>query len=304
MTPSALRILSLDPLDHPRGQAHLSSASGLVCAYGRVYVVADDEHHLAVYDDVDAPGRLIRLFPGDLPEPKKARKKRKPDTETLMLWPACEPWPHGALLALGSGSRPRRRSAVAVPLQADGEPVLPVHRIDLTSLYVPLSERFAQLNIEGAMRLGDEFVLLQRGNKGGSPNALIHLPLEEIDALLHGRPHGALKPLHVRGVDLGNVDGIPLCFTDGKPLPDGRWVFTAVAENTDDSYADGACAGAALGVMGAAGEVEQLHRLSDPLKIEGVDAHIDGNVLFVCLVTDADDPRQASRLLMAQLDLA
>src|SRR5271169_2423622 len=31
-------------------------------------------------------------------------------------------------------------------------------------------------------------------------------------------------------------------------LPDGTMVFTAVAEDTDDNYNDGACAGAAVGI--------------------------------------------------------
>ena len=46
-----LRTLDLDRSTHTTGQRFLSAASGLVCAFGRVYVVGDDEHHLAVFDD-------------------------------------------------------------------------------------------------------------------------------------------------------------------------------------------------------------------------------------------------------------
>ena len=30
-------------------------------------------------------------------------------------------------------------------------------------------------------------------------------------------------------IDLGTLDGVPLCFTDGATLPDGAWVFCASA---------------------------------------------------------------------------
>jgi hypothetical protein len=44
---------------------------------------------------------------------------------------------------------------------------------------------------------------------------------------------------------LPRVQGVALAFTDGAALADGRWLFTAVAEATDDSVADGAPASAA-----------------------------------------------------------
>ena len=69
-------------------QPHLSAASGLVCAHGRAYVVADDEHHLAVFRDLRSPGTLHRIRAGDLPDKTKARKRRKPDLETLLSLPA------------------------------------------------------------------------------------------------------------------------------------------------------------------------------------------------------------------------
>ena len=51
-----LRTLSIDADLPPRGQAYLSSASGLVCRGGRAYVIADDEHHLALRDQIDQAG--------------------------------------------------------------------------------------------------------------------------------------------------------------------------------------------------------------------------------------------------------
>jgi hypothetical protein len=172
----ALRSCTLNPSHHPRGAAHVAAASGLVCANGRAYVVADDEHHLAIYSDLESPGRLLRLAPlaeGELPADPAQRKRRKPDLEILMRLPG------GGLLALGSGSSAQRERGWFVALDPRGEPARrprsssrpsrpssPCRVIDLTPLYTPLRTRLGEINIEGAMCLGVEFVLLHRGGEG------------------------------------------------------------------------------------------------------------------------------------------
>jgi hypothetical protein len=107
-----LRELDLSTTTSPQRSAHLSAASGLVQIDSLIYVVADDELHLGVFDAAGTrPGHLIRLFDGELPEPAAKRKKRKPDCEALTLLPPHGAYPHGALLALGSGSSDLWRSA-------------------------------------------------------------------------------------------------------------------------------------------------------------------------------------------------
>jgi hypothetical protein len=264
-----------------------------VCTNGRAYVIADDEHHLAVFAGEHLPGRTVRLFEGDLPAGVKARKKRKPDTETLALLP------QGVLLTLGSGSRLQRCRGMCIALDGLGEPQLPARPVDLSPLYDPLREHFAELNIEGAFVCGREFVLLQRGHAGGSANASVHYALTPVLAWLFD---GADAPLmqHMRRHKLGHVAGVPLCFTDGAALPDGRWVFTAVAEATDDSVADGACVGSVVGLMSAQGELLVRHALPDNAKAEGIAARWRRGGVDLCLVTDADNPRIASRLLRSR----
>src|SRR5688572_22963595 len=89
--------------------SYLSAASGLVHVGHRLYVVADDENHLAVFDDEgDAPGSLVRIFEGDLPIEKKPRKKHKPDLESLVRITHPEHAPAGALLLVPSGSKKHR----------------------------------------------------------------------------------------------------------------------------------------------------------------------------------------------------
>ena len=289
-----LRALSLDPQAHPRGQPHLSAASGLVCAHGRAYVIGDDEHHLAVFRDRASPGELLRVVAGDLPASKGARKRRKPDFETLVHLPD-----EALLLALGSGSRTNRDRGVAVGLSANGVPAAGTRLFDLAPVYEALRARLGSINIEGAFVLGDELVLLQRGQAGQASMSL-HYRLREWRGVIEGHD-AALQPHALRPFDLGAIDGVCLAFTDGAALPGGGWVFTAVAEDSDSSYADGPCRGSAVGVVAADGMLLSMRRLIGGNKVEGIAVRVDGNGTALFMVTDADDPAQASWLLSAWL---
>ena len=289
-----LRALTLDPQAHPRGQPHLSAASGLVCAHGRAYVIGDDEHHLAVFRDRASPGELVRVVAGDLAVSKPARKRRKPDFETLVHLPG-----NAMLQAPGSGSRPNRDRGVAVGLSANGVPAAGTRLFDLAPVYKALRARLGPINIEGAFVLGDELVLLQRGQAGQASMSL-HYRLREWLGVID-RHDAALQPHALRPFDLGAIDGVPLTFTDGAALPGGGWVFTAVAEDSDNSYADGPCRGAAVGVVAADGTLLSMRRLIGGDKVEGIAVRVDGNGTAMFMVTDADDPAQASWLLSAWL---
>ena len=111
-----------------------------------------------------------------------------------------------------------------------------------------------------------------------------------------------IEPLAIQCVDLGGTGGIPFTFTDAAALPNGDMVFTAVAEDTEDSYNDGPCAGAAIGILESDGHLRHLLRLDPIQKIEGVDARLDGNVIRLLLVTDADDPNVPASLFSATMD--
>jgi len=292
-----LRSLTVNAAEHPRGQPHFSAASGLVCAHGRAYVVSDDEHHLAVFRDLHNPGVLHRILPGDLPQSKKARKQLKPDLEALLLLPGLA----DSLVAFGSGSRPNRDTGIVIPLNTRGEPSAQVQRFDLKPLYEPLRAALGEINIEGAMLLGDTLVLLHRGISGESDNAAVHYRLSELRAVIDGKRH-TVAPRTIQPYKLGAIDGVELGFTDGTALPGGGWVFCAAAENTADSYADGPCRGSALGVVDAHGELVALHQLTDTtLKVEGIAARSHAAGIDICLVTDADDPRLSSQLLFTRL---
>jgi hypothetical protein len=301
----ARRLRELD-LEEPPGAgepAYLSAASGLVHTGAGLYVVSDDEQHLGCFDaDGAAPGTLLRLFEGDLPRQLKARKKRKADLEILLRLPPAPGHSHGALLALGSGSKKRRRRGVLLPLDAHGKVRGKVIDVDASPLYERLEREFDDLNLEGGWIHASHLFLLQRGNKGESPNAVIELDHAEVMAtLLAEGVLPDLAPKRVTEMDLGAVQSVPLCFTDASCLPDGSWLFSAVAEDTDDAVADGAFVGAAIGLATPAHRLEWLRPLAPACKVEGVDARLrDGRIKLLC-VTDADDPAVPAHLLQINL---
>jgi hypothetical protein len=284
-------------------QRHLSAASGLVRVGSRAFVVADDEHHLGVFDLSDPqPGRLLPLFDGDLPPGHTARKAAKPDCEALLHLPPFGGYPFGALMALGSGSRPSRQRAALVAFDAAGQLHGPARAVDLGPLLAPLHDTFPDLNIEGAFIRGDMLCLLQRGNGRAGINACIELPWADLQAwLVSAGP--APRPALIRRFDLGSLGGVPLSFTDGAALPDGGWLFSAAAEDSPDTYNDGACAGSALGIVNPDGTIRMLEPLSLAGKVEGVAASPSGDRLDVWMVTDADDRSRPALLLAASLRL-
>ncbi len=80
-------------------------------------------------------------------------------------------------------------------------------------------------------------------------------------------------------------------------MPNGDIVFSAVAEDTDDTYNDGRCAGAALGMLDVSGAHLWTRTLAQPYKIEGLDVRRDGEDLKILMVTDADDMALPAKLL-------
>ena len=298
-----IRELTLQQPSQAERPAYLAAASGLVQVGNFFYVVADDEMHLGVFPVAsNAPGTLVRLFEGELPLDFTERKAHKPDLEVLVLLPAQTDYPHGALLALGSGSKKRRCRGAVLALTADGSIKGEPQIVDLTELYDELKQTFSDLNIEGGFIDGEYLHLLQRGNKSvATQNARITVKLTKLwKALRKEKPLSAKALVSIQPYSLGEIQDVPLCFTDAAVLPDGSWVFSAAAEATDNSYQDGEFVGAALGLVNAQGTVVQCHLLDATYKIEGVSVSVHENVLELHLVTDGDNPAQAAVLLKTQ----
>lgn len=297
LVPRRLRLLTLDPLDHPRGQGHLSSASGLVRVSDHLYIVADDEIHLACLDARDPATsaiRLVRFGQGALPEDAASRKAAKPDTELLIHLPADRPGERDRLLLLGSGSRPARERAFMIALQPDGALADAAREVSLEKLYAPLRERFGELNLEAGDVADGRLHLFQRAHGSQPSNGHVTYDARAFVAWLDEPMTNPPLPLSIEPLDLGAVDRVPLGISDAASRPGGGFVFTAVAEDTNDAYNDGACVGSVVGWVDEDGRVRACEPLQGAPKVEGI-AYAGGSRLW--LVTDADDPARPSELL-------
>jgi len=266
------------------GPPFLSAASGLAAIGDRLYVIGDDETHLAVFPaDGNAPGRMLRLLSGSLPAEHKARKAAKPDFETLVLLPAPKTHPHGALLALGSGSTDIRRRGVVLPFDAQMKPCAPLV-LDLSAIFAEIGKAVPETNIEGAVVRNGEIILFNRGNKSHPETTALAFNSTAFT-------EAALPVLRWRKpVALPEVDGVPLTITDACLLGDGSILVSTVAEDTSDAYNDGRLAGAAFAVLGPDLSLGRLEPIEPAIKIEGVQAWRDGERIQLLAVSDADDP--------------
>ena len=202
---------------------YLSAASGLVSIGTHLYIVADDELHLGVFplQSTDAGHRCGSSREHCRWLLRSARRASPPGSidcastlSTILSWrPLCArlrlnaPASHGC----PGRARPTGRNARRAVL------------CDLSNLFASLAAHFAALNIEGAVVVGDELCLLQRGGSRDAQNAMIFFRLSSVlEAFQFG---GAIAPSALHAFELGDVDGIPLSFTDCAALPGGAVVF-------------------------------------------------------------------------------
>ena len=216
-------------------------------------------------------------------------KHLKPDFEAAC--PAA-----GGVLLLGSGSTAARMRASLVT--GSGFTVA-----DLTPVYrtvaAALGLRDDQLNLEGACVVGDRLRWFQRGNLvAGVPNASVDVDLAALTGAVTGTG-GAdrVEVGDVRRYDLGTVAGVALAVTDAVPLPGGRVLVSAAAEDTPNAVDDGPVVGAALAVLGDGGVLDAAE-FPVTAKVEGLaigEPAADG--LRLLAVVDADDPEVPSHWL-------
>ncbi len=313
--PKLLRHLTAGGAQTPSGRAHVCAASGLVVWGGRCFAVADDELHLTAFTTApNGPLEFVRLLAGELPQDAKERKAEKPDFEVLLHlepahWGAASQ--KRALLAMGSGSKKRRKRGVLLTFKSEGVETAPADEvfselrvIDLKPLYEALEETVEKLNIEGAVVLGGCLKLLQRDNKaehhaGGSCRVVEY----ELEAFLQwlelrdGESANPPRPTQVQRLNLGSAQGVPLAPTDAARVSDDLWVMSAVAEDSENSVLDGPCTGSAVVLLNAANQVLANYPLAGSPKVEGIAASVQGQNIVLKMVTDADDPNQPSQLL-------
>ncbi len=286
------RVVSRRPLVYtsaPEGAPrHVRAASGLCRPGPWLVAVQDDCAWVALIDPASGEVRAVPLAPGG----GVYEKALKPDFE------ACLADPDGVVWAFGSGSRPTRERIAQIRETT--------HVFDASALYAALRDRadFAgsELNVEGAALLpGGTLRLFQRGNGAGAAvDATADLDWAAVVAWLEGRG-GVPAPRAVTAYRLGALDGVRLTFTDAAVGP-GALLFTAAAEASPDTYADGVVAGSALGVFDPDGDVRWAPLTDEAgralaVKAEGLEWQDGG----AWVVLDADDPDRPSELLRVEL---
>lgn len=303
--PLRYRASAHPSLDRP---AHVRAGSSLTWVGNRLGLVQDDANFVALVDPRSGLARSITLPAGE--EGKRhfddvrGNKKFKLDLESCCTIEG----PSGTLLlALGSGSKKRRRRVVTVESVAARHPR--VSLIDAERLYLALEEAadFAgsDMNIEGALPLGRALRLFSRGNgaakDGRTPlNATCDLSLSALFAFLAAPADAAVpKPTAITRYELGDLGGLPIGFTDAAMLGTSL-LYTGAAEASKDAAEDGPVTGSVIGVIPAKGDLRYA-RITDGSgrptrdKVEGIVA-LPGATDRVLVVVDADDPGSASEL--------
>lgn len=293
---------------------HVRAGSGLARVAGGLVVIQDDSHFMALID----PGRPASAHAIPLPAgpdgrrqfgDSRANKHLKLDLEACV---ALE-LPHPLIVGFGSGSTSARESMVLV---RDWDRRTPsVRVVDASALYAGLraTTSFAgsEMNIEGAVLVGEVLRLFSRGNgaAGGAlqpVNATCDLSWADLLAYLEAPDERAVpRPTRIRQFALGNLDGAPLGFTDAAEWHDAM-LFTAAAERSPDAVRDGPVSGSVIGVIGdgetvrwtpIVGEDDSLLRE----KAEGLAlADASGDEMWV--IVDADDERRPAELLRVRLE--
>ncbi len=290
--------------------APVTAASG-VAPLGDGWLVVQDDATAAAWrrEGSVTPVRLLPPVDGlDRFSSAAGTKHLKPDLEV-----ACPAEVDGrpAVLALGSGSSPRRMRGVLVRLDA-GQPTAVA--ADLTRLYSRVAEVVGvpldQLNLEGGSRHGDTVRWFQRGNlAAGVPSASVDVPLEALVGAVLGRLDAADVPAGaVRRYALGEVDGVGLAVTDAVALPDGRTLLSAAAEDTPNAVDDGPVVATALALVDDERVVDlaPMPRTDGRVhKVEGLALRrVSGDEVHLLAVVDADDPALPSTELELRVRLS
>jgi len=226
--------------------AFVRAASGVIQVGDDLCVLQDDASFIAVVGR-DGSVRAISLprGPGGRRRFEEALGNRldKLDLECGVALPAAG---GDVLLAFGSGSLPVREVAVLVdPRLATDAPV-----VDATRFYASFREALgiarATVNVEGCVIAGDRLRVFQRGPRAAS----VDFELAALEAWVRrGASGDAPRAVATRSYELGRAGHVGYGFSDAAALPDGRVVFLAVAEDTDDPVLDGAVLGSIVGVI-------------------------------------------------------
>ncbi|HEX6053374.1 MAG TPA: hypothetical protein VFZ21_29095 [Gemmatimonadaceae bacterium] len=308
-----------DPaLDRP---PYVRAASGIAWLGSELAVIQDDANFIAIVDPATGLARSTALPAGAggrrLFDDSRGNKAEKLDHEALV---AVADGGDTLLVALGSGSTPRRETIVLIQQYSASHHA--ARAIAAPRFYAALRAAafFAgsELNVEGATYLDGRLRLFGRGNGAvvGTTrpvNATCDIDWAGLRAHLEQQTLAPPVPTNVVQYDLGSIDGIELSFTDATPGGAGHRAsetvfYTAAAEASPDATRDGVVAGSAIGVIETIDgtltarwtELRDAGGGRFPLKAEGIALTSTPGRLLIVADVDAHD--RPSELLEVQLD--
>jgi hypothetical protein len=287
-------------LDRP---AHVRAASGVNWLGGKLAIVQDDASFLALVDPHGSSVQAVALPSGKLGlrqfDKSRGNKLDKPDFEACFVV-------EETLYALGSGSHAQRERIASIA-SADWA----VREHSTPELFAALRDcvHFAgsELNVEGALVLGAQLRLFQRGNgaarAGREPiNATCDLSLAQLLDYLAGARQVPVPERVVR-YEIGRIADVALTFTDAALHPAGV-VFLACAEASEDAIQDGEIMGSAVGMFDDTGLRWGflLDETGNPSRDKAEGIVIDPSAAErAYVVVDPDDHRRPAELLTVAL---
>lgn len=297
-------------LDRP---AHVRAGSGLAWTPGGIAVVQDDANFIALVDPVSGRvhSTVLPAAKGGLRQFDDIRRNKQ-DKLDLEACVAVRSESGMMLVAFGSGSTARRERVAIVTGWDDADCAAAV--IGAPALYAALRRvpelEGSQLNLEGAVNIGDDIRFFLRGN--GAPlagvrpfNGTCDMNWRALLAYLLA-PHGghSLVARNALRYDVGNLNGVPLGFTDATEWQNNL-LYSAVAEASPDAVLDGPVTGSAIGVLDGRGGARWTPVTDSAGNI--VRAKIEGLVpeprseTRLYAVVDSDDPHAPSELCTVEL---
>ena len=301
-----------EQVDGKIGTSHARSASSITRTRAGIAVVQDDANFIALFNDDGTRKRTIALPAGEGGQrhfdDRRGNKAYKLDLEASVTVTTDG---GEILLAFGSGSTERREQIVTLGDLEREQPNVSV--TNMPRLYAELRRTTAfagsELNVEGAIQVGERLRLFGRGNGAvrgelKPVNASCDLDWPKLFAHLRDPERSEPpQPFSIVQYELGTLDEIPLGFTDVALWRDAV-CYSAAAEDSPDAVRDGRVPGSAIGVIGATGA--RWAPLTEPsgslfvAKVEGLlSVNDDANTILV--VVDSDNPDAQSELCTVEL---
>ena len=288
------------PDEDPERGEHVRAGSGLAALDTERMIIAQDDMGYLVLRERDGSLRALAL-------PARDGRRRfeaalgnlhiKPDLE------ACAALGDGTVAAFGSGTLPERTGIATV----DAAGVV-TWRVG-AALYERLRAHpffvGGQLNVEGAVVVGDRLRLFHRGNGQAAGHLAATLDLDRVAFLAWLRDAGPVPAvLAVQAYDLGRSEGVDYGFTDATHGEAEDVLYLAGAEDSESPLVDGRVVGVRIGVI--RGQSARWTTVQTPdggpslLKLEGL-APDPGHPGTYWAVSDVDAPETPALLCQLRL---